>query len=113
MLFRSLLIDEDRTAELQGGVAYGSETGLMGTLSLKDSNWRGKNQQFGFTFEKSNKDYMIVSVLRRSPIALLRRIHLPENLVLRQHWDYRENLKIKRANVADRIRAWPGRLCRA
>ncbi|QYR61010.1 outer membrane protein assembly factor [Fusobacterium polymorphum] len=52
-----LLIDEDRTAELQGGVAYGSETGLMGTLSLKDSNWRGKNQQFGFTFEKSNKDY--------------------------------------------------------
>ena len=52
-----LLIDEDRTAELQGGVAYGSETGLLGTLSLKDSNWRGKNQQFGFTFEKSNKDY--------------------------------------------------------
>ena len=52
-----LLIDEDRTAELQGGVAYGSETGFMGTLSLKDSNWRGKNQQFGFTFEKSNKDY--------------------------------------------------------
>ena len=52
-----LLIDEDRTAELQGGVAYGSETGLMGTLSLKDSNWKGKNQQFGFTFEKSNKDY--------------------------------------------------------
>ena len=52
-----LLIDEDRTAELQGGVAYGSETGLMGTLSLKDSNWRGKNQQFGFTFEKSNKNY--------------------------------------------------------
>ena len=52
-----LLIDEDRTAELQGGVAYGSETGLMGTLSLKDSNWKGKNQEFGFTFEKSNKDY--------------------------------------------------------
>ena len=52
-----LLIDEDRTAELQGGIAYGSETGLMGTLSLKDSNWRGKSQEFGFTFEKSNKDY--------------------------------------------------------
>ena len=50
-----LLIDEDRTAELQGGVAYGSETGLMGTLSLKDSNWRGKNQQFGFTFENQIK----------------------------------------------------------
>ena len=52
-----LLIDEDRTAELQGGVAYGSETGFLGTLSLKDSNWRGKGQEFGFTFEKSNKDY--------------------------------------------------------
>ena len=52
-----LLIDEDRTAELQGGVAYGSETGFLGTLSLKDSNWRGKGQEFGFTFEKSNKNY--------------------------------------------------------
>ena len=30
-----LLIDEDRTAELQGGVAYGSETGLMGTFIFK------------------------------------------------------------------------------
>ena len=52
-----LLIDEDRTAELQGGVAYGSESGLMGTLSLKDSNWRGKGQELGFTFEKSNRHY--------------------------------------------------------
>jgi len=57
-----LLIDEDRTAELQGGVAYGSETGLMGTLSLKDSNWRGKSQELGFTFEKSNKDYTSFSL---------------------------------------------------
>ena len=57
-----LLIDEDRTAELQGGIAYGSETGLMGTLSLKDSNWRGKNQELGFTFEKSNKDYTSFSL---------------------------------------------------
>ncbi|MDY4010500.1 MAG: outer membrane protein assembly factor [Fusobacterium gastrosuis] len=52
-----LLIDEDRTAILQGAVSYGSEVGLMGTLSLKDSNWKGKGQEFGFTFEKSNKDY--------------------------------------------------------
>lgn len=29
---------------------------------------------------------LVVSVLRRSPTALLRRIHLPENLVLRQHF---------------------------
>ncbi len=52
-----LLIDEDRTAILQGAVSYGSEVGLMGSLSLKDSNWKGKAQEFGFTFEKSNKDY--------------------------------------------------------
>ena len=57
-----LLIDEDRTAELQGGVAYGSESGFMGTLSLKDSNWRGKNQELGFTFEKSNKNYTSFSL---------------------------------------------------
>ena len=57
-----LLIDEDRTAELQGGIAYGSETGFMGTLSLKDSNWRGKGQEFGVTFEKSNKSYTGFSV---------------------------------------------------
>ena len=57
-----LLIDEDRTAELQGGVAYGSETGFLGTLSLKDSNWRGKNQELGFTFEKSNKAYTSFSL---------------------------------------------------
>lgn len=52
-----LLIDEDRTAILQGAVSYGSEVGLMGSLSLKDSNWKGKAQEFGFTFEKSNKNY--------------------------------------------------------
>lgn len=52
-----LLIDEDRTAMLQGALSYGSEIGLMGTLSLKDNNWRGKGQEFGITYEKSNKDY--------------------------------------------------------
>lgn len=52
-----LLIDEDRTALLQGALSYGSEVGLMGSLSLKDSNWKGKGQEFGFLFEKSNKDY--------------------------------------------------------
>lgn len=52
-----LLIDEDRTAILQGAISYGSETGLMGTLSLKDNNWKGRAQEFGVNFEKSNKDY--------------------------------------------------------
>lgn len=52
-----LLIDEDRTAILQGAISYGSETGVMGTLSLKDNNWKGRTQEFGVNFEKSNKDY--------------------------------------------------------
>ena len=52
-----LLIDEDRTAILQGAISYGSETGVMGTLSLKDNNWKGRAQEFGVNFEKSNKDY--------------------------------------------------------
>ncbi len=52
-----LLIDEDRTATLQGAISYGSEVGFMGSLSLKDINWDGKGQEIGFNFEKSNKDY--------------------------------------------------------
>ena len=35
---------------------------LWELLSLKDSNWRGKNQELGFTFEKSNKDYTSFSL---------------------------------------------------
>lgn len=57
-----LLIDEDRTAVLQGAISYGSETGVMGTLSLKDNNWKGRAQEFGVVFEKSNKDYTGFSI---------------------------------------------------
>lgn len=52
-----LLIDEDRTAVLQGAISYGSETGVMGSVSLRDNNWKGRAQEFGATFEKSNRDY--------------------------------------------------------
>lgn len=57
-----LLIDEDRTAVLQGAISYGSESGVMGTLSLKDNNWKGRAQEFGVVFEKSNKDYTGFSI---------------------------------------------------
>ena len=57
-----LLLDEERTAMLQGAISYGSEIGLMGTLSIKDTNWKGKGQELGFTFEKSNKDYTSFSI---------------------------------------------------
>lgn len=53
----NLLLEEERTATLQGAISYGSEIGLMGMLSLKDINWKGKGQELGVTFEKSNKDY--------------------------------------------------------
>ncbi len=52
-----LLIDEDRTATLQGAISYGSESGFMGSLALKDVNWSGKGQEFGVNVEKSNRDY--------------------------------------------------------
>lgn len=57
-----LLLDEERTAMLQGAISYGSEIGLMGTLSVKDTNWKGKGQELGVTFEKSNKDYTSFSI---------------------------------------------------
>lgn len=53
----NLLLEEERTASLQGAISYGSEIGLMGMLSLKDINWKGKGQEVGVTFEKSDKDY--------------------------------------------------------
>ena len=57
-----LLLDEERTAMLQGAISYGSEVGLLGTISIKDTNWQGKGQELGFTFEKSNKDYTSFSI---------------------------------------------------
>ena len=57
-----LLLDEERTAMLQGAISYGSEIGFLGTLSIKDTNWKGKGQELGFTFEKSNKDYSSFSI---------------------------------------------------
>lgn len=57
-----LLFDEERTAILQGAISYGSEIGLLGTLSVKDTNWKGKGQELGVTFEKSDEDYSSFSV---------------------------------------------------
>lgn len=57
-----LLLDEERTAILQGAISYGSEIGLLGMISIKDTNWKGKGQELGFTFEKSDKDYTSFSL---------------------------------------------------
>lgn len=57
-----LLLDEERTAVLQGAISYGSEIGLLGTISIKDTNWKGKGQELGFTFEKSDEDYSSFSI---------------------------------------------------
>ncbi|MGY0393935.1 MULTISPECIES: outer membrane protein assembly factor [unclassified Fusobacterium] len=57
-----LLLDEERTAILQGAISYGSEIGLLGTISIKDTNWKGKGQELGFTFEKSDEDYSSFSI---------------------------------------------------
>lgn len=57
-----LLFDEERTAILQGAISYGSEIGLLGTLSIKDTNWKGKGQELGVTFEKSDENYSSFSI---------------------------------------------------
>ena len=57
-----LLLEEERTATLQGAVSYGSEIGLLGMLSVKDMNWQGKGQELGVTFEKSNENYTSFSI---------------------------------------------------
>ena len=57
-----LLLDEERTAILQGAISYGSEIGLLGMISIKDTNWKGKGQELGFTFEKSDEDYTSFSL---------------------------------------------------
>lgn len=57
-----LLLDEERTAILQGAISYGSEIGLLGTISIKDTNWKGRGQELGFSFEKSDEDYTSFSI---------------------------------------------------
>lgn len=57
-----LLLEEERTATLQGAISYGSEIGLLGMLSVKDMNWQGKGQELGVTFEKSNENYTSFSM---------------------------------------------------
>lgn len=57
-----LLLEEERTATLQGAISYGSEIGLLGMLSVKDMNWQGKGQELGVTFEKSNENYTSFSL---------------------------------------------------
>ncbi|MBC2850575.1 outer membrane protein assembly factor [Cetobacterium sp. 8H] len=57
-----LLIEEERTATLQGAISYGSEIGLLGMLSIKDMNWKGKGQELGVTFEKSDENYTSFSL---------------------------------------------------
>ncbi len=62
-----LLFDEERTASLQGAISYGSEVGLLGSISVKDTNWKGKGQELGVTFEKSNSDYSKFSIDFQDP----------------------------------------------
>ena len=57
-----LLVDEERTAMLQGAISYGSEVGFMGSLALKDSNWKGRGQDIGISYERSSENYSNFSI---------------------------------------------------
>ncbi|MDP0488485.1 MAG: BamA/TamA family outer membrane protein [Fusobacterium sp. JB020] len=57
-----LLVEEERTARIQGAISYGSELGLMGTLSLEENNWKGKGQRASLSYEKSDENYSSFSI---------------------------------------------------
>lgn len=57
-----LLIEEDRTARIQGAISYGSELGLMGSLALEENNWKGRGQRASLTYEKSDSSYSNFSI---------------------------------------------------
>ena len=46
----------------QGAVSYGSELGLLGMLSLEETNWKGRGQDLSLNFEKSDEDYTSFSI---------------------------------------------------
>ncbi|MFK4785562.1 outer membrane protein assembly factor [Fusobacterium sp. MFO224] len=62
-----LLVEEDRTARIQGAISYGSELGLMGTLSLEENNWKGKGQRASLSYEKSDENYSSFSISFSDP----------------------------------------------
>lgn len=62
-----MLFDEERTASLQGSLSYGSEVGFLGSLSVKDTNYKGRGQDFGVTYEKSDSDYSKFSLDFQDP----------------------------------------------
>ena len=51
-----LVLDENKSGSIQGAVSYGSESGIVGTLSVQDHNFRGRSQNLGISFEISSKD---------------------------------------------------------
>ncbi|WP_319370980.1 BamA/TamA family outer membrane protein [uncultured Ilyobacter sp.] len=62
-----MLFDEERTAALQGSLSYGSEVGFLGSLSVKDTNYKGRGQDLGVTYEKSDSDYSKFSLNFQDP----------------------------------------------
>ncbi|TDT71795.1 outer membrane protein insertion porin family [Hypnocyclicus thermotrophus] len=53
------LLDENKSATYTGSISYGSSTGLLGSLSLEDKNFKGKNQTAALSYAQgtSTKTY--------------------------------------------------------
>ena len=45
------MLDEQKTAQYNGTISYGSAIGLVGSLGVEDKNLRGKGQTLAFNFE--------------------------------------------------------------
>lgn len=47
----TFLLDEQKTAQYNGTISYGSAIGLIGSMGIEDRNFRGKSQTLGLSFE--------------------------------------------------------------
>ena len=51
-----ILFDENRTGSINGAISYGSAVGLVGTLALQDTNYKGKGQTVKLSYEATSED---------------------------------------------------------
>ncbi len=62
-----MLFDENRTGSINGAISYGSAVGLVGTLSLQDTNFKGKGQTVKLSYEATSEDRIMYELSFSDP----------------------------------------------
>ncbi len=57
-----ILLDENKSASMQGAISYGSAVGVVGTVSVNDNNFRGKGQTLGLSAEISSENRKLYEI---------------------------------------------------